>query len=53
MKTLRDRVAKLKAEGKSKDAVIAAKPSAEFDAKWGKGFIKPDPFVAIVFDSLP
>jgi cyclase len=53
VKTVRDRVAKLKAEGKSKEAVVAAKPSAEFDAKWGQGFIKPDQFVGFVFDSLP
>jgi cyclase len=52
VKAVRDRVAKLKAEGKSRDAVIAAKPSAEFDAKWGQGFIKPDVFVGIVYDSL-
>ena len=53
LKTLRDRVAKLKAEGKGKDAVIAAKPTADYDAKWGQGFIKPDVFVGLVFDSLP
>ena len=53
VKAVRDRVAKLKAEGKNREAVVAAKPSAEFDAKWGQGFVKPDVFVGIVFDSLP
>jgi cyclase len=53
VKAIRDRVAKLKAEGKSRDAVIAAKPSAEFDAQWGQGFMKADVFVGLVFDSLP
>jgi cyclase len=53
VKSVRDRVAKLKAEGKAKDAVVAAKPTAEFDAKWGQGFIKPDVFVGLVYDSLP
>jgi cyclase len=53
VKAVRDRVAKLKAEGKSKEAAVAAKPTAEFDAKWGQGFIKPDVFVGIVYDSLP
>jgi glyoxylase-like metal-dependent hydrolase (beta-lactamase superfamily II) len=53
VKTLRDRIAKLKAEGKTRDAVIAAKPTADHDAKWGQGFIKPDVFVGLVFDSLP
>src|SRR5207344_2794372 len=50
VKAIRDRVAKLKAEGKTKEAAVAAKPSAEFDAKWGKGFVKPDVFVGLVFD---
>jgi glyoxylase-like metal-dependent hydrolase (beta-lactamase superfamily II) len=53
VKLLRDRIAKLKAEGKGKDAVIAAKPTADYDARWGQGFIKPDVFVGLVFDSLP
>jgi cyclase len=33
--TLRDRVAKLIGEGKSLDEVVAAKPTADFDARWG------------------
>ena len=53
LKAIRDRVAKLKAEGKTKEAAVAAKPSAEFDAKWGQGFVKPDVFVGLVFDALP
>ena len=53
VKAIRDRVAKLKAEGKTKEAAVAAKPSAEFDAKWGQGFVKPDVFVGLVYDSLP
>jgi cyclase len=53
VKAVRDAVAKLKAEGKNRDAVVAAKPSAAYDAKWGQGFIKPDVFAGIVFDSLP
>jgi glyoxylase-like metal-dependent hydrolase (beta-lactamase superfamily II) len=52
VKAIRDRVAKLKAEGKTKEAAVAAKPSAEFDAKWGQGFVKPDVFVGLVYDAL-
>lgn len=48
----RDRIAKLKAAGKTKHEVIAAKPTAEWDAKWGGGFMKPDLWTGIVFDSL-
>jgi cyclase len=33
--TVRDRVAKLVAEGKTLEEVKAAKPTAEFDAQWG------------------
>jgi cyclase len=51
--TARERIAKLKAAGQSKDATIAAKPTAEWDAAWGTGFIKPDKFIGFVYDSLP
>ena len=47
--TIRDRVQKLKAEGKTMEQVVAAKPTAEWDAKWGTGFMKPDTFLAIVY----
>ena len=53
LKTLRDRVAKLKAEGKTRDQAVAAKPTADHDAKWGSGFMKGDTFTGIVYDSLP
>jgi glyoxylase-like metal-dependent hydrolase (beta-lactamase superfamily II) len=33
--TIRDKVAKLKQQGRSLDETIAAKPTAAFDAKWG------------------
>lgn len=32
--------------------VKAAKPSAEFDATWGTGFIKPDLFMEILYTDL-
>jgi glyoxylase-like metal-dependent hydrolase (beta-lactamase superfamily II) len=50
--SIRDRVGKLKASGKSLADTQAAKPTAEFDAQWGNGFMKPDDFVAIVYSSL-
>jgi glyoxylase-like metal-dependent hydrolase (beta-lactamase superfamily II) len=50
---VRDKVQKLIAEGKPLAQVLAAKPSAGFDAKWGKGFMKADDFVTTVFESLP
>jgi glyoxylase-like metal-dependent hydrolase (beta-lactamase superfamily II) len=51
LKALRDRVAALKAAGKSREAVIAARPTADQDAKWGGGFMKPDVFAGILYDS--
>ena len=53
VKAVRDRIAKLKAEGRSRDEVVAAKPTAEFDAKWGAGFMKPEMFAGLAYDSLP
>jgi cyclase len=48
---VRDRVAKLAAEGKSPEEIVAAKPTAEFDAKRGGGFMKPDDWVGLVYES--
>jgi cyclase len=53
LKVARDRIAKLKAEGKSRVEVVAAKPTADYDAKWGGGFIKGDVFAGLAYDSLP
>jgi cyclase len=52
VKTLRDRIARLKAAGKSREETIAAKPTADHDATWGGGFMKPDVFTGLVYDSL-
>ena len=50
---IRDRVEKEKKAGKTLAEVQAAKPSAEFDAAWGKGMMAPDAFVALVYNTLP
>jgi cyclase len=47
--TVRDRVQKAVREGKTQDQVLALKPSADFDAAWGGGFLKPDYFVTMVY----
>jgi len=49
---IRDRVAALIQQGKTKEQVIAAKPSAQWDETWGSGFMKPDVFLGIVYDSM-
>jgi glyoxylase-like metal-dependent hydrolase (beta-lactamase superfamily II) len=50
--TVRDRVKKQKDAGKSLAEVTAAKPTADLDAKWGNGSIKPDFFVNLVYSTL-
>jgi glyoxylase-like metal-dependent hydrolase (beta-lactamase superfamily II) len=34
------------------EQVVAAKPTREFDAVWGNGFLKPDQFVELVYKSM-
>lgn len=50
--TIRDRVRTQKRAGRTLAEVQAAKPSAEFDAAWGKGMMPPDSFVALVYNTL-
>ena len=52
MAGIRDRVKALIAQGKTLDQIVAAKPSAQWDATWGKGFMGPDLFVSFVHRSL-
>src|SRR5262245_22299073 len=47
--TVRERVSRLKREGKSLAEAVAARPTAEFDAKWGGFVIAPDIFVGLVY----
>jgi glyoxylase-like metal-dependent hydrolase (beta-lactamase superfamily II) len=50
--TIRDRVQVAKRSKKTLAQVQAAKPSAQFDAEWGKGMMKPDDFIALVYNTL-
>ncbi len=50
--TSRDRVAKLKKNGQSLEQVIAAAPTKDLDAVWGKGFFPPNDYVALVYNTL-
>jgi hypothetical protein len=49
---VRDRVAKLVAGGATERDVVAAKPTAAFDARWGHGLVSGDRFAAMAFQSL-
>ncbi|NIM51671.1 MAG: MBL fold metallo-hydrolase [Gemmatimonadales bacterium] len=52
LSAVRDKVTALIAQGRSRDEVIAAKPSQEFDADWGGGSFQPDQWIGIVYDGL-
>ncbi len=52
LKNYRDRIAKLKAAGRTLAQVIAAKPTAATDALLGKAFIKPDELVKSIYQTL-
>lgn len=49
---IRDKVAKLKQQGMSMQEVIAAKPTKEYDAKWGNFVIGPDFFARLVYKGV-
>jgi glyoxylase-like metal-dependent hydrolase (beta-lactamase superfamily II) len=49
---IRDQVASLKSQGKSRDEIIALQPTAEFDAKWGGFVLDGAFFTRIVYDGL-
>ena len=50
--TIRDRVREMKRSKKTLAQVQASKPSAQFDAEWGKGMMSPADFVALVYNTL-
>src|SRR5689334_941240 len=52
LSTAADRVRKLKAEGKSLEESVAAKPFTDLDAAWAGGRYKGDDFVKIVYMTL-
>jgi cyclase len=49
---VRDRVRALVKKKQSLAQVQAAKPTAQYDAEWGQGSMKPERFVEIVYNSL-
>lgn len=52
LKKANAKIGELVKSGKSRDEVIAAKPTESLDADWGGGFLKPDAWVGIVFDGM-
>lgn len=52
LKTVSDRVGPMVRQGKSRDEVIAAKPTSDLDAHWKAEVLKPDDWVGIVYDGF-
>ena len=49
---IRENVAKLKKQGRSRDETVVAKPTAAFDAKWGQFVIDPGYFTRLVYEGV-
>jgi glyoxylase-like metal-dependent hydrolase (beta-lactamase superfamily II) len=49
LSTIREKVAVLKKQGKFQEEVIAAKPTADYDAKWGGFVVNGDFFSRLVY----
>jgi hypothetical protein len=49
---IRGSVAELKGKGRSSDEIVAAKPTAAFDAKWGQFLITPALFTKLVYEGV-
>ena len=47
------RIKDLRRDGKSDADIRAARPAADFDARYGNGFIKPEVFVQMMLAALP
>ena len=52
LETVQATIGDLIEQGQTKEEIIAAKPTAEFDADWGGGFLAPDIWVGIVYDAM-
>ena len=50
--TIREKVATLKKQGRSRDDIVAAKPTAAFDTKFGNFVIDPGFFTRLVFEGV-
>ena len=47
-----DRISAAISQGKTVEEVVAMKPTADFDPKWGNGFLEPDQVVQILYLGL-
>ncbi|MEJ2534723.1 MAG: MBL fold metallo-hydrolase [Gammaproteobacteria bacterium] len=52
LETTTARAERLYAEGKSLEEMVALQPNADYDASWGLGYIKPDVYLRILYESV-
>lgn len=52
LQTVLERVAPMVAAGKSLEDVMAARPTADFDATWGQGYFTSDRWLPLVYGDL-
>jgi glyoxylase-like metal-dependent hydrolase (beta-lactamase superfamily II) len=50
--TIAQRIGELLQAGKTLPEIIAAQPTRDFDDVWGKGFLKPERFVEVIYLNL-
>ncbi len=50
--TVRDRVRAMKSQGKTREEVIAAAPTREYDATWGKSWLDAKTWVGLIYDTM-
>jgi len=50
--TIREKIAALKRQGRSRDEAVAAKPTAAFDAEFGNFVIDPGFITKLVYEGL-
>ena len=49
---IRENVAALEEQGRSLEEIVAAKPTAAYDAKWGQFVIGPPLFTRLVYEGV-
>jgi cyclase len=49
---VRDRIQKLVQEGKTEEQILGARPSSDFDSRWGHGYVSPPAFVREIYSAI-
>ncbi len=52
MAGVRERIQGLISQGRSEDEAVAAKPTADWDAQWGQGFMNGDTFARFAYQGM-